>query len=207
VTAAGRGALTSVPGLEVKGAAFTTVPDAVFIHSRSFTPVHSPAQSVPSDSLARMTNLSAEDLPPTEWRRFASEEEAAANLPEPSLDDPVSVGIMFCNALEDPVQYRNALLRLVTPESRPAWGDFGEASRFITSIEDLGYGSRTEPAAGDDNVHYFKIMQGITQSYEVLEDQVVFLKGVLTLVWRPKHRQWMVHAIGGGYTRPEDVPH
>ncbi|WP_294568184.1 hypothetical protein [uncultured Arthrobacter sp.] len=154
-----------------------------------------------------MTNLPAEDLPPSPWLRLPSDEEAAANLPEPSPDDPLSVAIMFCNALEDPVLHRKALLRLMTPKSKPSWGNFGEASGFITSIEDLGYGSRTEPAVGDDNVHYFKIMQGIIQSYELLEDQMLFFKGVITLVWRPECGQWMVHTIGGGHTRPEDVPH
>ncbi|MGO3813733.1 MAG: hypothetical protein ACTJHV_02900, partial [Cellulosimicrobium funkei] len=69
--------------------------------------------------------------PDYEGRRFASDEEAAAALPEPSLDDPVAVGILFLKALRDPVQYSNALHNLVTPESLDAWGDFSEAAKGL----------------------------------------------------------------------------
>ncbi len=69
------------------------------------------------------SDLPIEDQPPAQWRRFGStiDDEAAAALPEPALDNPVSVGLLFCNALEDPAKNRQALEGLTTPESREAW--------------------------------------------------------------------------------------
>lgn len=136
---------------------------------------------------------------------MTSEEEATAALPEPSFTDPVSVSIMFCNGLKDPVYWRNALLNLATPESHNAWGDFSSASEFLRSIEEAGYGSEVNIAEGAPDVAYFKIMRGITQSYQVLDAQPVLAAAVLTLVWRPEFNQWLVHSVGEPM-RPEELP-
>jgi hypothetical protein len=143
-----------------------------------------------------------------EWRRITSDEEANSAMPEFSFQDPAPVGQMFCDALKDPAHYQVALRRLVTPESLPAWGDFSEAAAFVQSLpDDVGTGTVAQRAHGDDNVAYFKIMSGVTESYQALEEQIVFLAGVVTLVWRPELGEWRVHAIGGDYTKPEYVPH
>jgi hypothetical protein len=148
-----------------------------------------------------------DDQPPAEWRRFAPDSEAAATLPQPSLDDPVAVGLMFCNALVRHEEYIQALARLVTPESLASWGDFGEAASFLGSVKDRGYGSFADRAYGDDAVAYFKILSGVTSTYQVLEDQIISgSAGVVTLVWRPEFGEWRVHGIGD-YVKPEEVPH
>lgn len=149
--------------------------------------------------------LPPEDRPPAQWRRFADEGEAAAALPEPSLTDPVSVGMMFCNALEDHRHYRNALLSLTTPESHAAWGDFAEAARAYSEIPDPGFGSRANLAVGAPDVAYFKIISGVDRPYQVLDDQPLNAAAIVTLVWRPEWQQWLVHAMGLSLA-PEDVP-
>ena len=143
--------------------------------------------------------------PDYEGRRFASEEDAAAALPEPSLDDPVAVGILFLKALRDPGQYSNALHNLVTPESLDAWGDFSEAAKGLEAIQNPGFGSRANRAHDASDVAYVKILSNIEQSYEVTEEQVVLAAAVVTLVWRPEFGQWMVHGLGD-HIRPEDLP-
>lgn len=152
------------------------------------------------------SSLPSEDQPPAEWRRFGTEEEAAAALPEESLTDPVSVGVMFCNALaEDPVHWNNALRNLTTPESAESWGDFKAASRYLNSIEDMGYTNRVNFALGAPDVAYFKIVGDVRQSYEILDEQPVDCAAILTLVWRPEYGMWMVHDLGD-YMKPEDLP-
>ena len=151
------------------------------------------------------TDLPFEDLPPTEWRRFTSHEEAEAALPEPSLRDPVSVGMMFLNALEDHVRYYNALLTLTTPESHPAWGDFSNAAEMLRSIDDYGVGSMANEAVGAPDVAYIKILRGVTEPYEVVDAQPVMAAAIMTLVWRPELDRWVVHGIGDSLL-PEQVP-
>ncbi len=153
------------------------------------------------------SDLPIEDQPPAQWRRFGStiDDEAAAALPEPALDNPVSVGLLFCNALEDPAKNRQALEGLTTPESREAWGDFTTAAAALKAIENRGCGSMVNEAAGAPDVCYFKILRGVTESYQVLDDQPVALAAVLTLVCRPERGQWLVHSIGD-YLGPEQLP-
>ncbi|MGO4143461.1 hypothetical protein AB4Y77_00100 [Paenarthrobacter sp. YAF11_1] len=153
------------------------------------------------------TNQHPDDQAPAEWRRFGVDDEAEQALPEPSFQDPVAVGLLFCNALSDPAEYQVALRRVVTPESLPAWGDFSDAAQFLASIPDRGFGSMANRALGDDGVAYLKILSGVTQSFQVLEDQVVMAAGFVTLAWRPEFGEWRVHAFGGDTLRPEEVPH
>ncbi|MFD1211000.1 hypothetical protein ACFQ36_02955 [Arthrobacter sp. GCM10027362] len=152
------------------------------------------------------SNLPPEDQPPAEWRRFTTDGEAAAQLPEFSFGNPLAVAMAFCHALDDHERYRPALSQLVTPESLPAWGDFSETAGFLRSLENVGYGSQVTPAVGDPDVVYFKILSGVKQSYQALEDQVMDIAAIVTLVWRPEYGRWLVHAIGD-YLRPEEVPH
>lgn len=145
-------------------------------------------------------------MPPEQWRRFATDDEAEAMLPDPSLQDPVAVGMMFCNALDDPKHYLNALRNLSTPESVPDWGDYTRAAEALKAVPNRGYGSMVNPSEGDKDVVYFKILPNVESSYQVLDDQPMMMGELLTIVWRKEYNQWMVHAMGD-YMRPEHVPH
>jgi hypothetical protein len=151
-------------------------------------------------------HLHPDDQPTDQWRRFTGEEEVEQVIPEFSFQDPVAVGMMFCNALGDPQENRVALARLATPESLPAFGDFTEAAEMLAAVPDVGYGSKVQPSVGDEAVVYFKIVSGVGQSYQVLEEQIISGPAVVTLVWRREFGEWRVHAIGD-YLRPEEVPH
>jgi len=151
-------------------------------------------------------SLPPEDQPPAEWRRLVSEAEAQGAVPEPSLADPVSVGMMFCEALDDPGHYRTALLRLTTPESHAAWGDFSAAAEGLRAMPNVGFGSMVNEAVGAPDVVYFKVLSDVVESYQVLDEQPVSLASIVTLVWRPERGQWLVHAMGGSYVKPDDVP-
>jgi len=152
-----------------------------------------------------LTTTPLEDQPPVQWRRLLGPDEAPAVLPPEDPTNPVFIGILFCNALADHHHYRVALGKLVTPESLPNWGDFSEAAALLASIEDHAYGSRTNPAQGAPDVHYFKILRNVPESYQLLDDQLLAGAAVLTLVWRPEHGRWMVHSIGD-YLLPETLP-
>lgn len=151
-------------------------------------------------------SLHPDDLPNHQWRRFADEEEVREVIPEFSFQDPFAVGLMFCNALQDPETNLVALTRLATPESLPAFADFSEAANFLASTPNIGYGSITNAAVGDEDVRYFKIMSGIQGGYQILDEQIMAARGVVTLVWRSEFGEWRVHGIGD-YIRPEHVPH
>ncbi|MEZ2390868.1 hypothetical protein AB6813_15255 [bacterium RCC_150] len=141
------------------------------------------------------------------WRRPVTNEEIRRSLPSgPDLQDPTVVGYLFCDALGSHEEYRSALMRLVTPESVEAWGDFSEAANYFKSIPDVGFGSIADRALGDDNVAYFKLLGGVTESFQVLSDQIMIGAAVLTLVWRPEFGEWRVHGIGDPLL-PERVPH
>lgn len=152
------------------------------------------------------SGLPPEDQPPAEWRRFATPDEAADAIPEPDLTDPASVGVLFYQALQDPSEFQQVLAFLTTPESQSAWDDFAEAGEMLAAIEDHGIGTMVKEAQGDPSVAYAKILRGITDSYEVLDNQIINAAAVITLVWRPDFGRWMVHGIGDSIL-PEDVPH
>jgi hypothetical protein len=60
-------------------------------------------------------------------------------------------------------------------------------------------------AVGAPDVVYFKIMGGVTQPYQALDDQPVDVAAIITLVWRPERNQWLVHGMGQ-YIPPDQVP-
>jgi hypothetical protein len=126
-------------------------------------------------------------------------------MPQDDLTNPVVVGQLFCQALEDHVEYRTALFNLTTPESHTAWGDFSDVAAQYAAIEEAGFGSQANFAVGAPDVAYFKILSGVDQSYQVLDDQILPFAAVLTLVWRPEQGMWLVHSFGD-YLRPEDLP-
>ncbi|MEU8901414.1 hypothetical protein AB0C65_36495 [Nocardia sp. NPDC048505] len=139
------------------------------------------------------------------WRRFTSDGEIEAVYPSIQQDPPYLVATLFCEALEDPERNQVALRALVTPESLPAWGDFSTTAAQFSSIQDPGYGSRVDRAFEADDVGYFKILSGVTQSYQVTEGQIIACAAVITLVLHRDTGQWMVHSIGE-QVRPEEIP-
>lgn len=141
-----------------------------------------------------------------DWRRIVDDDEAAAAMPEPGLDNPVSVAALLLQGLADPQEYSNALHNLTTPESWPQWGDFGAAADSVAKLGSWSIGTVAEPAVGDPAVCYVKVLRDVDESYQVLREHIVNVAAVVTLVWRPDAGAWLVHAIGD-YVRPEGVPH
>ena len=146
-----------------------------------------------------------QDRPAESWRRFVTDAEARAAAPEFSLGDPVVVGQMFCNALDDHVEFLPALGKLVVPQTRAGWGDFSAAAAFLASINDRGFASVAERAVGVDDVAYCKIFRDVPTSYQVTESQVLFAAAIITLVRQTDTGVWRVYSLGREYVRPEDI--
>jgi hypothetical protein len=145
------------------------------------------------------------DQPPAQWRRQVADDEADASIPEPSSTNAVAVGMAFVSTLAtDPLDL-DGLAFLVTPESLPSWGDFSGPAAWLATIGDWGVGSVANEAIGAPDVAYVKIVRGVDQSCQVVDEQIIAVPGVVTLVWRPERGMWLVHAIGE-FVRPEDVP-
>lgn len=112
------------------------------------------------------------------------------------------IGALFLNGTTQgwPV---NDMLTLVTPESASQWGDFSEIGRLLAGC---GMTTRANRAVGDPDVVYVKYLSDPEHNMQSLEDQIISLRAVATLVWRPEHGRWLVHGVGD-YVRPEQVPH
>lgn len=153
-------------------------------------------------------NQHPDDQPPAEAFRPSTEEDVRNHLPEDdaSMQNPVSLGMMFCDALDEYQNFADVLARFVTPESLESWGDFSEASALLASIGRRAYGSNADRAMGDDDVAYFKILRGGSGSFHAVGDQIISAAAIVTMVWRPEYGEWRVHQIGN-YAKPEDVPH
>ncbi|MFS6528306.1 hypothetical protein V8Z69_00875 [Microbacterium aurugineum] len=93
----------------------------------------------------------------------------------------------------------------VTPESLDSWGDFSEAKLALDSIDDWGLGSYPEPSPTAPDVAYVKILAGVTEVYQVKHAALVRPAAWLSLVWRPEHGFWLVHAFGHP-VEPERMP-
>lgn len=120
--------------------------------------------------------------------------------------DPAQIAFTFLAALDDVARNCESLELIVTPESLGSWGDFIEASEYLASIPNWGLGSMPTPAEGDSSVQYAKILSGVDQTFQVLEEQAIFAAALITLVWRSDYGRWMVHALGEA-VHPDAVPH
>ncbi|WP_249644399.1 hypothetical protein [Nocardia sputi] len=96
------------------------------------------------------------------------------------------------------------LAALVSPETRDSWGDFTEAARDLGAIEDAGFGSLVNRAPGVEDVAYFKILGGVSESYQVTSSRMVEVASIITMVRHPGSERWMVHSMGHAVS-PEDV--
>lgn len=136
--------------------------------------------------------------------------DALAMFPdEPSTRHPLAVASAFAAAVENPEQYRVALLNLTTPESHEAWGDF---SSIAPKLVDYGLASGVYQALDDKgratpDVVYVRFvnMAGMGDFSYVSDGEVLVEARVLSMVWRPEVDSWQIHGIGG-YVLPEELP-
>lgn len=94
---------------------------------------------------------------------------------------------------------------LVTPESRPEWGNFSAVSQWLAGVQDAGIQSIGNRADGAKDVAYVGILGDSPEIYRFTSDTVVQMAGIVTLVWRPEFGRWMVHGVGD-YIGPDDLP-
>lgn len=114
---------------------------------------------------------------------------------------------MFMEALKDHEQFATALGRLVTPESRNGWGDFGAAAERLASIPDMQFSTQVDHAFDAADVAYLKVFSGIG-TFENVGNEPLALAARLfiTVVFRPEvNGGWLVHHIGQ-QLRPAEVP-
>jgi hypothetical protein len=121
----------------------------------------------------------------------------------PVSGSPAHYAALFMQALADPSANAEALDSLVTPESRPAWGDFTAAAEALNAIVSPGLQTRGVCPAPD--VAYVGVMSGVTSHMAVLGSDIVPAAAVITLVLRPEHGRWMVHQWGD-YAHPDSLP-
>ncbi|MBY8861107.1 hypothetical protein K7711_31845 [Nocardia sp. CA2R105] len=145
------------------------------------------------------------DPGPDSWRRFTSPEESDAAMLEAWQNEQWSAAASFCGALAAPEANLEILQSLVTPESLERWGDFRAVAARYATIEDPAYGSVVNPAFDTEDVGYFKVLRGVSQNYQVVDEQPMLVAAVVTVVRHPFEKRWMVEAFGE-MVRPESIP-
>lgn len=152
-----------------------------------------------------MADLSPEDQPDLEFVPAAPDEVP----PEYGMpfEEPAGTVNLFLIGLDDPIGNRPALLQLTTPESHDAWGDFTETAQRIAEYGEFSFSSRGERPVPD--VAYIPILVDWDHStgHKVVaaDGAIVSAVAVLTVVNRPAHGGWLVHAIGR-QVPPEQLP-
>ncbi|WP_141677859.1 hypothetical protein [Microbacterium oleivorans] len=133
-------------------------------------------------------------------------DDAAASIAGYGLTEPFLPALAFMELIQqDPLDVEK-FSDVVTPESLAAWGDFSEAQAAVEAVQDWGMGSYPEPAADAPDVAYVKILRNEPEARQETADRVVYPALWLTLVWRPEYGMWLVHALGGRPSDPDDVP-
>jgi hypothetical protein len=118
-------------------------------------------------------------------------------------EDPQTIGYQFFSALLD--QDIESLELLVTPESRPAWGNFGVAIALLHALDNPGMMQEGIRAQRDPDVCYMRVLRGVQRSHEVTDYVRLDDPLLMTLVWRPEFGRWMVHHFGDA-VEPSSVP-
>lgn len=139
--------------------------------------------------------MPTDELPPDRFAPVAPELFTDADDTQP-FEDAGKTAQMLLLALEDPVVNFPALRALTTPESWEAWGDFKIASDFIL---DFPWSIQTHGERPVEDVAYIAVLRDTTdETYYVLEDAVVPVEGVITLVRRATLEPpgWRVHGVG-----------
>ncbi|RUQ07003.1 hypothetical protein D8M34_05905 [Microbacterium sp. HSID17254] len=117
---------------------------------------------------------------------------------------PVNLARVFFHGVRDESLDRSILDRMVTPESKDAWGDFSATRETMRSIEGPAIGSLANTALGADDVVYVKILSGVGEGYttNTMADVEAM---VFTFVWRPEADLWQIHQFGE-LVHPENLP-
>lgn len=141
--------------------------------------------------------------PDDPWFRQVPAEEAAASVGPDTADNEVAVGKALAVSLLRPGGPDVATLELlVTPDSRPAWGDFRWATDLLA-----GRGMSTSPQVAAPDVAYIKYPPGMG-TVQVHPDAPSFVMEnvvVATLVRSRRWHGWKVHGLGEPVP-PERLP-
>lgn len=142
--------------------------------------------------------MSTSDLPPEVIPAIHTQ----PNLGLP-FETPIGTALAFLHALEDRAEFLVALLRLTTPESHEAWGDFSQAEAHLASVGPWSVGTGGQV---DGDAAYIAVFRDTTgRSYLVTDDVQVAAAVVISLVRRPAHGGWLVHGMGHSIP-PEGMP-
>jgi hypothetical protein len=133
---------------------------------------------------------------------IAAADDAIADMGPEGPHNPAFIGALFLNGTTQGWPVAD-VLTLVTPESAGSWGDFSGVRDLLT---DCGMTSRVQQAVGDPEVVYVRYVASPAYNMESLEEQLISVRAVATLVWRPEHDRWLVHQVGD-YLPPDLVPH
>lgn len=150
------------------------------------------------------TALPPEDQPPFMLMVPADTAEAEAAMGPSTQDNPIAVACAIKAGAADPVANLRVLQAMVTPESRPAWGDFRWVHELLA---DCGVTTAPTKALADRDVVYVKFLtdhDGVTQ--QATQDGGIMVRAVMTMVHRPQLGGWFAHGLGD-YLAPELVPH
>lgn len=161
--------------------------------------------------------MTADDMPETTRRPLRDEDMPQVLKDYLALDPegPERAAITFVQTLVEWEEHAQAngnsalveeMRARVTPESRHRWGDFSEAVEAIAQIPSPGFGLSVNEAVGDPDVAYYPIFNS-EEGFVREQGDISEASAIVTLVNRPRLGGWKVHAAGGRYLPPEDVPH
>jgi len=119
--------------------------------------------------------------------------------------DPLTIATTFLSLVLNGPAAVGHVLRLVTPESATAWGDFSAVRGRLEEIGSWGLGTYAVSEENTRDVAYVKILPDVSTAFRVRGDAVVDVAALITLVWRPETQSWLVHAFGG-YVPAARVP-
>ncbi|AND15241.1 hypothetical protein [Rathayibacter tritici] len=143
------------------------------------------------------------------WTSFDDEQVKMESM---GLHHPLTTAFAFVNALAEPEPDVRWLSTLVTPESRPHWGDFSDAKTFYDGIHEPGFGSLVNRLPGAPDVGFFKIIPSVRDGFTVTEETPMAAAALLTLIWRPEAGSaedpgmWLVHQLGPA-AEPHELVH
>ncbi len=117
-------------------------------------------------------------------------------LPEQSTRDPNFVAMCFLAAVRWPEGSEDMLERLVTPQSRPSWGDFSDVISYVGSMREPGASTKHSRGAEARDVAYVSLLSGVGDGYVLPSGSPLVSDDVLTLVWHQDADSWLVASLG-----------
>jgi hypothetical protein len=118
---------------------------------------------------------------------------------------PMTTIYRFLGLVRDPAANADELNILVTPESLPHWGDFSSIQPVIDSVKDPGFGTRILRYPHAKDVGYFRILEGVPESFDRRVPASEDVPIIIVVVWRPEYDRWLIH--GFGMLEPEELEH